>query len=79
MEKDGVLEIFVEDNGKGIPPEERERVLDPFYRILGSDQQGSGLGLAIANQIVQNYHGEIQLLDSPHFTSGLMIKIIFKK
>lgn len=79
VEKDGVLEIFVEDNGKGIPLEERERVLDPFYRILGSDQQGSGLGLAIANQIVQNYHGEIQLLDSPHFSSGLMIKMMFRK
>lgn len=79
VEKEGVLEIFVEDNGKGIPLEERERVLDPFYRILGSDQQGSGLGLAIANQIVQNYHGEMYLLDSPHFASGLMIKMMFRK
>lgn len=79
VEKGDVLEIFVEDNGQGIPAEERARVLDPFYRILGSDQQGSGLGLAIAHQIVQNYHGEIQLLDSPHFASGLMIKMRFKK
>ncbi|WP_443091186.1 ATP-binding protein [Basfia succiniciproducens] len=79
VENDEILEIFVEDNGNGIPVEERERVLDPFYRILGSDQQGSGLGLAIANQIVQNYQGRIELLDSPHFTSGLMVKIIFKK
>lgn len=79
VEKDEVLEIFVEDNGKGIPLAERERVLDPFYRILGSDQQGSGLGLAIASQIVRNYQGSIELLDSPHFASGLMVKIIFKK
>ncbi|WP_273382511.1 ATP-binding protein [Actinobacillus porcinus] len=79
VEKGDVLEIFVEDNGQGIPAEERERVLDPFYRILGSDQQGSGLGLAIAHQIVQNYHGEIQLLDSPHFASGLMIKMTFPR
>lgn len=79
VEYDDVLEIFVEDNGKGIPEEERERVLDPFYRILGSDEQGSGLGLAITHQIVQNYGGELQLLDSPHFESGLMVKILFKK
>ena len=79
VEKGDVLEIFVEDNGQGIPAEERARVLEPFYRILGSDQQGSGLGLAIAHQIVQNYRGEIQLLDSPHFASGLMIKMRFKK
>ena len=79
VEKGDVLEIFVEDNGQGIPAEERARVLDPFYRILGSDQQGSGLGLAIAHQIVQNYCGEIQLLDSLHFASGLMIKMTFKK
>lgn len=79
VEHDDVLEIFVEDNGKGIPEEERERVLDPFYRILGSDEQGSGLGLAITHQIVQNYGGELQLLDSPHFESGLMVKILFKK
>lgn len=79
VEYDDVLEIFVEDNGKGIPEEERERVLDPFYRILGSDEQGSGLGLAITHQIVQNYGGELQLLDSSHFESGLMVKILFKK
>ncbi|PVX41334.1 two-component system sensor histidine kinase QseC [Pasteurella langaaensis DSM 22999] len=79
VEKDGILEIFVEDNGDGIPEQERQRVLDPFYRVLGSEQQGSGLGLAIANQIVQDYHGNIQLLDSQNFARGLMIKITFNK
>ncbi|WP_341533788.1 HAMP domain-containing sensor histidine kinase [Neisseria meningitidis] len=38
------LAVWVEDNGNGIPESERARVLDPFYRILGTEQQGTGLG-----------------------------------
>lgn len=37
----------IDDTGPGIPLEERERVFDPFYRMLGSDVAGSGLGLSI--------------------------------
>lgn len=67
--------IQVEDNGMGIAPEDRERVLDPFYRILGTEQQGSGLGLAIASEIVKNYHGTIELKESHHFDHGLLVEI----
>jgi len=38
--------LRVEDNGPGIPENERQRVLDPFYRVLGTEQSGSGLGLS---------------------------------
>lgn len=71
--------LCVEDNGNCIPAAERQRVLEPFYRILGSDQQGSGLGLAIAINIVQNYHGSIQLSDSTHFESGLLVMVTLPK
>lgn len=71
--------LCVEDNGNCIPAAERQRVLEPFYRILGSDQQGSGLGLAIATNIVQNYHGSIQLSDSTHFESGLLVTVTLPK
>lgn len=67
--------IQIEDNGKGIPKEERERVLDPFYRILGTEQQGSGLGLAIANEIVHQYAGKIMLKESINFEHGLLVEI----
>lgn len=67
--------IQVEDNGMGIAPEDRERVLDPFYRILGTEQQGSGLGLTIASEIVKNYHGTIALKDSRHFDQGLLVEV----
>ncbi|KAE9528244.1 sensor histidine kinase [Testudinibacter aquarius] len=65
------LLLEVDDNGNGIPPKERLRVLDPFYRVLGSGQQGTGLGLAIANSIVKRYHGKIVLSDSKRFAHGL--------
>ena len=43
--------IRVEDTGLGIAREERERVFDPFYRVLSSDADGSGLGLSIVRTI----------------------------
>ncbi|UXN34424.1 ATP-binding protein [Avibacterium paragallinarum] len=73
------LILNVEDNGNGIPATERQRVFDPFYRILGSDQMGSGLGLAIAQQIVQNYGGKIELRDSLHFPTGLWVRVSLAK
>ena len=67
------LNIWVEDDGPGIPPSERQRVIDPFYRILGTEQQGTGLGLSIANTIVKRHQGRLKLADSRRFDSGLLI------
>ena len=69
------LVIRVEDNGSGIPPAERKRVFDPFYRILGSGEQGTGLGLPIADTIAKRYGGRITLADSPNFPSGLLVTV----
>lgn len=78
VETPSELLIQVEDNGPGIARQERERVFDPFYRILGSEQQGSGLGLAIAAGIVKHYQGEIRLRDSVHFEHGLLVIVRLK-
>ncbi|MGN6962995.1 ATP-binding protein, partial [Neisseria sp. P0016.S002] len=67
------LNIWVEDDGPGIPPSERQRVIDPFYRILGTEQQGTGLGLSIANTIVKRHQGRLKLADCRRFDSGLLI------
>ncbi|MHB8743374.1 MAG: sensor histidine kinase [Sulfuricaulis sp.] len=48
--------IFVEDDGPGIPLDERERVFERFYRVLGNEAEGSGLGLAIVREI-SKVHG----------------------
>ena len=71
----GSTTIIIEDNGNGIPPAERQRVFDPFYRILGSDEQGTGLGLSIAQTIAQRHGGSIALHDSQNFPTGLRVEI----
>lgn len=67
--------LIIEDNGNGIPPAERQRVFDPFYRILGSGEQGTGLGLSIAQTIVQHHGGTISLHNSQNFPTGLRVEI----
>ncbi len=61
----GILIIEIKDTGPGIPPEERQRVLERFYRVLGSDIEGSGLGLAIVKEIATQHGGKLEILE--HF------------
>ena len=56
--------LEVSDSGPGIPPEERTRVFDRFYRRAGEISDGSGLGLAIVKQIVEHHGGTIALEDA---------------
>ena len=54
------IAIEVADQGPGIPPEDRERVFDMFYRVNQADaQSGTGLGLAICRGIVEAHGGTI--------------------
>jgi two-component system sensor histidine kinase TctE len=55
----------VEDSGPGIPPAERERVFDRFYRVLGAPADGSGLGLAIVREIAQKHGATVELAGNP--------------
>lgn len=48
------LAVWVEDNGNGIPESECARVLDPFYRILGTEQQGRGWGCRLPTRWPKN-------------------------
>lgn len=59
--------IEVEDDGPGIPCEEKERVFTPFYRLEHSrnrDTGGAGLGLSISQMMIHSHGGQIYLLES---------------
>ncbi len=56
------VNIGVEDDGPGIPENEREAVLERFHRVLGTGVEGCGLGLAIVREIAVRHGGSIRLL-----------------
>lgn len=58
------VDVWVQDNGKGIPAEELSRIFERFYqveksRMRGDGRDGSGLGLAIVQELVQLHHGRV--------------------
>lgn len=57
--------LYISDSGTGIPPEERGRVFDRFYRVPGTDAEGSGLGLAIVKEIAELHNATVELGDGP--------------
>lgn len=61
-------EIRVRDHGPGLPPEELEKVFEPFYRTEASRNRetgGTGLGLAIARNLLRVQRGEVRLENHP--------------
>lgn len=64
----GSLTVLVDDDGPGIPAENREDVFKPFVRLdeaRNLDSSGTGLGLSIARDIARSHGGEITLDNSP--------------
>lgn len=68
--------LVVEDNGPGIPAEDRRRVFKRFYRVLGSGAEGSGLGLAIVREIALTHGCNIEL-EEPRSQHGTRVCITF--
>jgi len=65
--------LQVDDEGPGIPADERERVFDRFYSRGSGERAGSGLGLSIVRAIVERHGGDISLGDSPK--GGLRVTV----
>ena len=74
----GMAFLEVEDNGVGIPPAERAKVLERFYRVPDSPGSGSGLGLAIANDIVNAHAGSLRLAEPPDH-AGTLVRAEFRE
>ena len=75
--KDGdSYRVDVIDNGKGLPRENRQRLLEPY---MTTREKGTGLGLAIVKKIVEDHGGRLELHDAPmdfHGGRGAMIRLI---
>jgi len=75
-QREDAIEITVDDDGPGIPENERDEVFKPFYRIEGSRNPGTGgvgLGLTIARDVMRGHGGDIVLSGSP--SGGLRARI----
>lgn len=60
-QKDKVVELFVQDFGKGIDPRYHQSIFDRYFRVPGTKVQGSGLGLAISKDFVEAHGGTIKV------------------
>lgn len=70
---DGGIVLTVDDDGRGLPADEREAVLGRFVRGSTAGAPGSGLGLALVAQQAARHGGEVRLEDAP--TGGLRISL----
>jgi two-component system phosphate regulon sensor histidine kinase PhoR len=64
----GRVEVSVQDDGPGIPPEAIERIFERFYRVdkaRSREQGGTGLGLSIVKHLVQCHGGRVWATSEP--------------
>jgi len=71
-QESGRLEVVIEDNGKGLPAENRERLTEPY---VTTRTKGTGLGLAIVKKIMEDHGGDLYLDDAQG--GGARVSLIF--
>jgi signal transduction histidine kinase len=61
-----MIRLDIRDGGNGVPPEERENIFAPFYRLPGARERdgGVGLGLALVRQIARRHGGDVNCIDN---------------
>lgn len=70
------VRLSVIDDGPGIAPQEREHVLERFYRVASQSEPGTGLGLAICQRIAELHHTHLTLSDGLR-GQGLSVAVVF--
>jgi two-component system, OmpR family, sensor histidine kinase TctE len=74
--QDDGVQLQVEDNGPGIPFEQRQRVRERFYRIPGSPGTGSGLGLAIVDEVGRLHRAQL-VIEAGEGGTGTCVTLMF--
>ena len=62
-----IVEVTIDDDGPGVPDDQKEEVFKPFYRLdeaRNPNTGGAGLGLAIARDVARGHGGDIRMRDS---------------
>jgi two-component system sensor histidine kinase TctE len=75
LQNSEAITLTVEDNGSGIPDQEKERVFERFYRIPGTNGTGCGLGLSIVAELADANGAKVEILDRPG--GGTSIRVTF--
>jgi two-component system OmpR family sensor kinase len=71
------IHLMIEDSGRGISVDDRDRVFDRFYRCLGHELPGSGLGLALVKQVAEQHDAAISMTVGERLT-GLKVTVSFR-
>ena len=58
-QEDNIIELYVQDFGKGIDPRYHKSIFDRYFRVPGTKVQGSGLGLSISRDFVEAHGGTL--------------------
>ncbi|HEX6040942.1 PAS domain-containing sensor histidine kinase [Longimicrobium sp.] len=72
---DGGVEISVADEGRGIAPEDQERIFEEFVQVDAEEQQGTGLGLPISRRLAQILGGSLDLDSEPGRGSTFTLRL----
>ena len=72
----GIVRIWVEDNGIGIPPEFHERIFQVFQRLHTTSYSGTGIGLAVVQKGVERMGGHVGLLSAPGEGSRFWVELL---
>ncbi len=69
--------IRVNDRGPGVPPDQRERIFEPFYRLPGASERagGVGLGLALVKSITLRHGGTVRCEDRPGGGASFVVQL----
>ena len=75
-DKDGLVELSVEDNGKGIPPENIASVFDRFFTGDQNYVTGTGIGLHLTREFVHMHKGTIRVTSVPHKSTVFTVELL---